>query len=81
LDTPSLYEWGLAGISALTSFILKSASDDRKEMKQDIENNRRELQTHMVSSAKEYLTHADLSDIKNTLQRIEDKIDQKQDKP
>lgn len=47
-------------------------------LKQDEDS--RKIASLQLDVAKNYVTHADLSDIKDSLLRIEDKLDRKQDR-
>lgn len=68
-----LINLGAGSVLALVGWFAKSTRGDTKELRDD-------LTTFRLEVAKEYVTHADLADIKNTLFRIETKLDAKQDK-
>ena len=58
-----------------------------REIQKDIEaatrkqdEDSRKIASLQLDVAKNYVTHADLSDIKDSLLRIEDKLDRKQDR-
>ena len=52
-----------------------------KGLHEKTEDTKRELAAHQLDVAKNYVAKTDLSDIKDTLRRIEDKLDGKADKP
>lgn len=68
-----LINLGAGSVLALVTWFAKTTRSDAKEL-QD------ELTAFRLEVAKEYVTHTDLADIKNTLFRIETKLDAKADK-
>lgn len=73
----SEWQWlinlGAASVVAIIGYFVKSFRADQKETSATLSEFRLEV-------AKDYVTHTDLADIKNTLFRIETKLDAKQDK-
>ncbi len=71
------YQWlinlGAGSVLALVTWFAKTTRADAKELAD-------ELTAFRLEVAKEYVTHTDLADIKNTLFRIETKLDAKADK-
>ena len=51
-----------------------------KGVKDELREHTHKLNEFRLEVAKDYVTHTDLADIKNTLFRIETKLDAKQDK-
>jgi len=68
-----LINLGAGSVLALVGWFAKTSRSDTRGL-QD------ELTAFRLEVAKEYVTHTDLADIKNTLFRIETKLDAKQDK-
>jgi len=68
-----LINLGAGSVLALVGWFAKTSRSDTREL-QD------ELTAFRLEVAKEYVTHTDLADIKNTLFRIETKLDAKADK-
>ena len=72
-DWQWLINLGAGSVLALISWFATTTRNDSKETREQLTSFRLEV-------AKEYVTHTDLADIKNTLFRIETKLDAKQDK-
>jgi len=68
-----LINLGAGSVLALVGWFAKTSRSDTRELQDELTKFRLEV-------AKEYVTHTDLADIKNTLFRIETKLDAKQDK-
>ncbi len=68
-----LINLGAGSVLALVGWFAKTTRTDTREL-QD------RLTTFRLEVAKDYVTHTDLADIKNTLFRIETKLDAKADK-
>ena len=62
-----------AGVIAGVGWFLKGVIDENKKTAETLGECRLDV-------ARNYVTHGDLGDIKETLRRIEDKLDNKQDK-
>ena len=73
MDWQTLGNIGLGAVLAVIGWFVKGVKDDHKSLSADVNAFRLEV-------AKEYVTHTDLGDIKQTLFRIETKLDAKQDK-
>ena len=65
---------------AVASAYTRKVQKDTDELQSQIDRHNEKLQDLRVELAKDYVTHADLVDIKNSLLRIETKLDGKQDK-
>jgi hypothetical protein len=73
MDWQNIMNLGATVVVGVISWFVKSTKDEQKETRHELQNFRLEV-------AKEYVTHTDLSDIKQTLFRIETKLDAKADK-
>ena len=68
-----LINLGAGTVLGLVGWFATTTRNEAKDL-------RSELTTFRLEVAKEYVTHTDLADIKNTLFRIETKLDAKADK-
>ena len=68
-----LINLGAGSVLGLVGWFAKTTRDDARALQEELTKFRLEV-------AKEYVTHTDLADIKNTLFRIETKLDAKADK-
>ena len=73
MDWQSLLNIGTGTVITLVGWFAKSTRDQAARQEKDLTEFRIEV-------AKNYVTHTDLADIKNTLFRIETKLDAKADK-
>jgi hypothetical protein len=73
MDWQNIINTGATVVVGIIGWFVKSTKDEQKAMRDDHNSFRLEV-------AKEYVTHTDLADIKQTLFRIETKLDAKQDK-
>ena len=73
LDWQPLINIGATAVLGVVGWFVKGIRDDVRAATVSLADFKLEV-------AKEYVTHADLSDIKNLLIRIEEKLDRKQDK-
>jgi hypothetical protein len=73
MDWQNIINLGATAVVGVIGWFVKSTKDEQKTIAGD-------LQRFQLEVAKEYVTHTDLSDIKQTLFRIETKLDAKADK-
>ena len=73
LDWQPIINIGATAILGLIGWFVKGIKDDQRNIERD-------LGAFRVEVARDYITHADVSDIKDSLRRIEDKLDRKVDK-
>ena len=73
MDWQNLINTGATVVVGVIGWFVKSTKDDLKAQA-------KELQEFRLDVAKNYVTHTDLADIKQTLFRIETKLDAKADK-
>ena len=73
MDWQPIINIGATGILGLIGWFVKGIKDDQRNIERD-------LAAFKVEVARDYITHADVSDIKDSLRRIEDKLDRKVDK-
>lgn len=73
MDWQNLINLGAGTVVAIVGWFVKGVKDEQKAQSRDLQDFRLEV-------AKEYVTHTDLADIKQSLFRIETKLDAKADK-
>ena len=73
MDWQPLINIGATAVLGVIGWFVKGIRDDMRDTA-DM------LNAFRIEVAKDYVTHVDLTDIKSALQRIEDKLDRKQDK-
>jgi hypothetical protein len=73
MDWQNIINMGAATVVGIVGWFVKSTRDEARSQA-------RELTEFRLEVAKNYVTHQDLADIKNTLFRIETKLDAKADK-
>lgn len=66
--------------TGIVGYFVKQITRELEEASEKYDKNTAEINALQLDVAKNYVTHADLSDIKASLLRIEDKIDKKQDR-
>jgi hypothetical protein len=73
MDWQNIINLGASAVVGIIGWFVKSTKDEQKALREDHNAFRLEV-------AKEYVTHTDLGDIKQSLFRIETKLDAKADK-
>jgi hypothetical protein len=73
LDWQNIVNLAAGTMVAIVGWFVKGVKDDQRSHAEQLNEFRLEV-------AKDYVTHTDLADIKQTLFRIETKLDAKQDK-
>ena len=73
MDWQNLINLGAGTVVAIVGWFVKGVKQEQRDQQQALIDFRLEV-------AKEYVTHTDLADIKQSLFRIETKLDAKQDK-
>lgn len=73
MDWQNIINLGAGAVVTVVGWFIKSVRDESTRQAKELTEFRLEV-------AKDYVTHTDLADIKNTLFRIETKLDAKQDK-
>lgn len=66
--------------TGVVGYFVKQITRELEEASIKYDKNTAAISALQLDVAKNYVTHADLSDIKASLLRIEDKIDKKQDR-
>lgn len=66
--------------TGVVGYFVKQITRELEEASIKYDKNTAAINALQLDVAKNYVTHADLSDIKASLLRIEDKIDKKQDR-
>lgn len=66
--------------TGVVGYFVKQITRELEEASEKYDKNTAAINALQLDVAKNYVTHADLSDIKASLLRIEDKIDKKQDR-
>lgn len=66
--------------TGIVGYFVKQITRELEEASEKYDKNTAAINALQLDVAKNYVTHADLSDIKASLLRIEDKIDKKQDR-
>ena len=73
MDWQNIINLAAGSVVAIVGWFVKGVKDEQRDHAEKLNEFRLEV-------AKDYVTHTDLADIKNTLFRIETKLDAKQDK-
>lgn len=66
--------------TGIVGYFVRQITRELEDAANKYEKNTAAITALQIDVAKNYVTHADLSDIKASLLRIEDKIDKKQDR-
>lgn len=80
MDFQTIFNLAVGVGIPIMGWLLKSARDAKTDLQQAIDGAKNDLTAFRIHVAMNYVTHTDLSEIKQVLQRIEDKLDRKADK-
>jgi hypothetical protein len=80
MDWQILINIGATIVLGTVGYFVRGNVAEQKEAKREQQETRRELIDLRIKVAQDYVTHAALAEIKNTLIRIEGKLDDKADK-
>jgi hypothetical protein len=80
MDWQILINIGASIVLGTVSWFVRGNREEQRAARQEQAETARELTALRIKVAQDYVTHAALNDIKNSLLRIENKIDMKADK-
>lgn len=80
MDWQTILTAGIGVGTSVVGWFVRQIQKDIDAATKKQEGDSRALRELQLDVAKNYVTHADLVDIKNSLRRIEDKLDDKADK-
>lgn len=80
MDWQTIFMAATGVATSIVGWFVREIQKDIEATTRKQDEDSRKIASLQLDVAKNYVTHADLSDIKDSLLRIEDKLDRKQDR-
>mgnify|MGYP003443869436 CR=1 FL=1 len=80
MDWQTIFMAATGVATSIVGWFVREIQKDIEAATRKQDEDSRKIASLQLDVAKNYVTHADLSDIKDSLLRIEDKLDRKQDR-